>query len=446
MTLWKKGIGAVGLAIAAASLAACSGGETEQSEKPPVVEDVSTPVKLTMYNISGIFSDEEFERFFFQPLKAKYPNISIEVLPKTPSLEDLIASGNTPDLLFGPNGDANTRLTSLKLQHDLTPYAEKYKYNINLLDPAYGKLAKTLSDGKLYGLPLYAGGAPVYYNKDLFDKFGVPYPSKQMTWDDVFALSKRLVRQEGGVQYYGFLPDPAVLVHMNQRSLPLLDATGLKPAFNTDDRWKAYLQPFKQFYDFPGSELKKATDAAGGSALARFNKDLTLSMFLSSNLRAPSSLTAVANWDLTPYPTFSDAPNTGPMPYAYFGFVTSTGKHVEEAFKSLAYFASEPFQLMMSEQANFKPVITNDKVVKAFATKSSFYGGKNVSAVFALKPAELATSMFTTYHNMARNSLLNEFNNYLTGGGDINTLLRNAEETATKGIQAEEDKLKAGKK
>lgn len=444
MTLSKKGIGALGLAFAF-SLAGCSDGASKEPEKAVDMEDAK-PVKLTMYNISGIFSDQEFDQFFFQPLQTKYPHITVEILPKTPGLEDLIASGNTPDLLFGPNGDANTRLTSFKLQHDISPYVEKYKYDINQLDPAYVKLAKTLADGKLYGLPLYAGGAPVYYNKDLFDKFGVPYPSKQMTWDDVFTVSQRLTRQEDGVQYYGFLPDPAVLVHMNQRSLPLLDATGLKPAFHTDDRWKAYLQPFKQFYDFPGSELKKATDAAGGAALARFNKDLTLSMFLSSNLRAPSSLTAVTNWDLTPFPTFSDAPNTGPMPYAYFGFVTSTSKHPEDAFKALAYFASEPFQLMRSEQANFKPVVTNEKVVKAFATKSSFYGGKNVSAVFALEPAELATSMFTTYHNTARNGLLNAFNTFLTGGDDINTLLRNAGETVTKGIQAEEEKLKAGNK
>jgi multiple sugar transport system substrate-binding protein len=446
MEVRSKRFATYGLVAAMVLLAGCTMGTTNKAEEPPVQKDEpKTPVELKLYNISGIFSPEEFEEFFFKPLKAKHPHITIRVVPATEKLDQMVASNNIPDILVGSNGDANTQLTQYNLQLDVTPLAVKTKYDLSQLQPAYEKLAKTVSDGKLYGLPLYAGGAPIYYNKDLFDKFGVPYPSKQLTWDEVYALSQKLTRQEGGVQYYGFLPDTAVLIHMNQRSLPLLDASGLKPAFNTDDRWKAYLQSFKRFYDFPGSEIKSASDATAAKTLARFNKDLTLAMFLSSNLRAPSSLEAVANWDLTPYPTFADAPNTGPMPYAYFGFVTSTSKHQEEAFQALAYFASEEFQLTMSEQARMKPVVKSEKVTKAFATKSTFYGGKNVSAVFALNPAELAASMFTRHHNLARTGLLNAFNGYLTGAGDINSLLRTAEETVVKNIQAEEEKLKAQK-
>lgn len=435
------------LVAAMVALAGCSGGSNNQGEEQPIVNDQPrTPVELTLFNISGIFTPEEFDEFFFKPLKAKHPHITIKAVPTSEKLDQLVASNNIPDIIVGSNGDANNSLKLYNLQVDLTSLASKHKYDTSALLPAYEKLARTVSDGKLYGLPLYGGGAPVYYNKDLFDKFGVSYPTKQHTWDEMYALSQRLTRQEAGVQYYGFLPDTAVLIHMNQRSLPLLDATGLKPAFNTDDRWKAYLQSFKRFYEFPGSELKVAGDAAAGRTLARFNKDLTLAMFLSSNLRAPSSLEAVKNWDLTPYPVFADAPNKGPMPYAFFGFATSTSKHVEEVFEALAFFTSEEFQLKMSEEARIKPVVKSDKVIKAFATKSTFYGGKNVSAVFALEPAELATSMFTKYHNIARNGLLTPFNGFLTGnGGDINTVLRTAEETVIKNIQAEEEKLKAQK-
>jgi multiple sugar transport system substrate-binding protein len=432
-------------AAAAILLASCSKGDKTEAPSASApntaqTDAPKTPVELNLYNISGIFSNEEFNQFFFQPLKAKYPHITVKMA--TEKIENLVTSGQVPDILVGSNGDANTMLNLYNLQLDVSPLATKYKYDLTQLYPAYEKLTRTVSSGKLYGLPLYAGGAPVYYNKDLFNKFGVAYPTKGMTWDEVYALSQRMSRNDGGVQYYGFLPDTAVLLHMNQRSLPMLDSTGLKAAFNTDERWKSYLQSFKRFYEFPGSSFKTASEANSGNTLARFNKDLTLAMFLSSNLRTPSSLEAVANWDITPYPVFADAPNVGPMPYAYFGFITSTSKHPDEAFQAISFFASEEFQLSMSEQARIKPVVKSDKVSKAFATKSTFYGGKNVSAIFALNPAELATSMFTKYHNTARTGLLNAFNSYLTGSGDLNTLLRTAEETVNKGIVTEEEKTK----
>src|SRR5690606_19552780 len=126
------------------------------------------------------------------------------------------------------------------------------------------------------------------------------------------------------------------------------------------------------------------SELAGGRILAKFNTDLTLAMFLSSNLRTPSSLVGVVNWDLTPLPSFPDRPGIGLMPYAYFGFVTNTSRHPEDAFQALSYFASDEFQLIMSKQAKFKPISNSQTVKDAFATDpNAFYAGKNVSAIFA---------------------------------------------------------------
>lgn len=45
----------------------------------------------------------------------------------------------------------------------------------------------------------------VFYNKDLFDKFGIDYPTDNMTWDEMYELSKNMTRSDGDIQYYGYL-------------------------------------------------------------------------------------------------------------------------------------------------------------------------------------------------------------------------------------------------
>ena len=43
----------------------------------------------------------------------------------------------------------------------------------------------------------------LYFNKDLFDKAGVPYPSADMTWDEYEELAKKMTSGEGSAKVYG---------------------------------------------------------------------------------------------------------------------------------------------------------------------------------------------------------------------------------------------------
>jgi multiple sugar transport system substrate-binding protein len=60
--------------------------------------------------------------------------------------------------------------------------------------------------GKLFALPTHQDVMITLYHKDLFDKFGIPYLKDGMTWDDLYAVSKRITRNEGGVNYVGYAP------------------------------------------------------------------------------------------------------------------------------------------------------------------------------------------------------------------------------------------------
>jgi len=78
---------------------------------------------------------------------------------------------------------------------DLRPYieADLDQGTIDDWDPAQFKAFFT-PDGGQFGLPKYHGALALYYNKDLFDEYGVDYPDE--TWDhnDYLTAMKRLTQ------------------------------------------------------------------------------------------------------------------------------------------------------------------------------------------------------------------------------------------------------------
>lgn len=53
--------------------------------------------------------------------------------------------------------------------------------------------------GGLYGLPWCYATHVLYYNKDLFDKAGIPYPDENWTWDDFVRAARALTDPAAGI-------------------------------------------------------------------------------------------------------------------------------------------------------------------------------------------------------------------------------------------------------
>lgn len=66
-----------------------------------------------------------------------------------------------------------------------------------------GLLDNIRMDGKLYGLPFRNDYYVLFYNKDIFDRLGVPYPNNDMTWDEYEQLAAQLTVGEGDEKIYG---------------------------------------------------------------------------------------------------------------------------------------------------------------------------------------------------------------------------------------------------
>jgi len=175
------------------------------TEKTPEPAEEAKPVKLTVMPVSVGISEEDFKLLFTDPVKAKYPNITVELFkgPDGAGLEELIAAKNTPDMMLIWNG-AMPSVKRFELFQDITPYMEKQGVDVNRFEPVVIDTVKSVSDnGELYGLPFAMQLNALYYNKDIFDKFGVQYPTDGMTWDQVTELAKKVTgKVDGGTDVF----------------------------------------------------------------------------------------------------------------------------------------------------------------------------------------------------------------------------------------------------
>jgi multiple sugar transport system substrate-binding protein len=117
-------------------------------------------------------------------------------------LEAMLAGGSVPDLaMMGypqvPGFAAKGALRGLDAEI-------KTAGNVEDLYPSVREALKY--KGVFYGLPRDVTTFALYYNQELFDQAGLPYPDERWTWTAFLEAAKRLTRTEaaGAVSTYGF--------------------------------------------------------------------------------------------------------------------------------------------------------------------------------------------------------------------------------------------------
>ncbi|AZS16516.1 ABC transporter substrate-binding protein [Paenibacillus lutimineralis] len=91
----------------------------------------------------------------------------------------------------------------------LDPYIEKEgsDFKDNFYDTLWNYNS---ADDQILGLPVGYTTHVVYYNKDLFDAAGIPYPQDGWTWEDLQADAKKLANDAESISGFAFSgkPDP----------------------------------------------------------------------------------------------------------------------------------------------------------------------------------------------------------------------------------------------
>ncbi|GAA3411173.1 ABC transporter substrate-binding protein [Paenibacillus hodogayensis] len=400
-------------------------GTVKSEERPP------EPIELVMLQDGATITDDEFANYIAAPVRAKYPHITITMMRNNKGnegLSNLISSGSFPDLIFTtyPQIKINRELGTAQ---DLNDMIQKFKMDTGKFDPAALQTSKIYGNSDhLFALPFSLNFLATFYNKDLFDKFGVAYPKEGITWDEAIQLSKSFDRTLENISYRGLMTNGASDLS-TQLSLPYVNA-GTNKAQLTTDGWKRLLDLLKAINDVPGNK---------GATLDHFLKDQTLAMVASYDARfaALEKLQGTSgqfNWNVTQYPSYPDKPNVSLASSGHFLIVSSLGKHKEEAFQVVDLLTSDDIQKLITENGRFTS-LKNETIKSLYGKNMKSMQGKDIKAVF--KSAFSPPFPPTKYDSFVITRLNEAVKKVTNGETDINSALREAEEAANRDIAAQ---------
>jgi multiple sugar transport system substrate-binding protein len=404
-----------------ASTAACGGADPAADTVKQQPAKQAEPVELTfLYTASG-YPDADFMRDYGDPIKRKYPHISIKFIQSTKgnTLQELIVAKADIDVIFTSIGALSGVIDS-GISLDLAETIQTNKFDLNRFEPSTIDMVRNMSGGKVLALPIKATSMVLFYNKDLFDKFGVAYPKDGMTWDDAYEIAKKMTRNDGGQTYRGFVTSLAHLAMTNQYSLDFIDPKTKKATFD-NGRWNPFMDNLVRFFQIPGygADAKVIVNVAQSDMFYKERTAAMLAHFSSNYPRANEGM----NWDVVTFPTFKDRPGVGAQPYPAYFSVASTSKHKEEAFQAIAHLTSDEVQMEQARIGN-APVLKSQSVRAVFGQDLPDLKGKNTMAMLAAKFAD--PRVYTKYDGHAQSVITTSFTDIITGAKDTNTSLGQA--------------------
>src|SRR5690625_5205516 len=201
-------------------LLACSS-ETTTDQKKNHEDDIQNelnvaeePEEVTLLFLSD-FSEEYFNEYVKEVIEENFPYITLDYVHGTSlDFEELIADGTVPDLFRVENLLHVQSLSEHDMDFPLDDLIEKYSFDLETLEPNLIEfIRRKHPENKLLALPYNQTVWGTFYNKDIFDLFGQPYPEDGMTWDEIIDIAAQVTGERNGVQYRGLhidIPSDAV--------------------------------------------------------------------------------------------------------------------------------------------------------------------------------------------------------------------------------------------
>lgn len=138
--------------------------------------------------------------------EASHKGVTIEMVDlgssdyQTVLATELSGSGTDFDVVTIKDVPGYATLVQKNVIRALDDYIKKDKVD---LKQYAGATDQVTVDGKLYELPFRNDFWVVFYNKDLFDKKNVPYPTNDMTFKQYDELARKMTDKTFGSQVYG---------------------------------------------------------------------------------------------------------------------------------------------------------------------------------------------------------------------------------------------------
>jgi multiple sugar transport system substrate-binding protein len=349
------------------SISVFAGGKKESSE-----QDGKVILKWALWD----WESTTYYKPLIEAYEAANPNVKIEYLDlgstdyMTMLSIQLTGGDDSIDVVTIKDIPGYNNLVKADQLVDLKPYIKSSGIDTSL----YGGTTEQITvDNALYGLPFRSDFWIVFYNKALFDKAGVPYPTNDMTFEEYDAIARKMTSGSGANKVYG------CHYHTWRSAVQLF---GILDGKNTIvDGTYNFLKPYyervlkEQDDGICQSYASLKTTSTHYSGVFYNNSVAMMNMgswFISTQIaKIKSGESQSTQWGLVKYP---HAP--GVKPGTTLGTITSVGVSAaskkQQAALDFVKFVSGPEGAAILAKTGTIPAIMSDEVIKTISSTDGF--------------------------------------------------------------------------
>ena len=153
--------------------------------------------------------DDEFWLRVVEEYKAVKPNVTLKLVSVSDNdfMEQKAAAmlaGNQPLDIVWTDSSVNQSMGKSNLLEPLEPYIEKDNFDLSQMFMTSKN--DHMWEEELVGLPAIPMAYLIFYNKDLFDAMGVPYPTNDWTMSEFLEIAKKMTNTKEKQFGYGTRP------------------------------------------------------------------------------------------------------------------------------------------------------------------------------------------------------------------------------------------------
>lgn len=391
-------------------LAGCStgGNESKNNEK--------TTLKVMYYDERGFYS--QYGMLF----SAIYPNIEIEVVSTQnvnyedgkdmqKAMEEFIEEQKPDVLMLGP--DQYAKMAGEGKLYNLESFIKKDEYDLEGIVPGVVDYLKEQSDGILYGLAPNFNSQAIYYNKDLFTKYDVPFPEDRMSWKTLLELAAmfpttgtkedRVYGLKAG--YNSGLYQFGLTIGASQ-GLSYVNPTTMQMTINTDS-WKTAFETAQMAIksgtlyeeDRNGMMSESSTYESyllrdpfiGGKVAMAMDANYLMDQIKEAKNNKEVMDKVIKNWDLVTMPVNPQNPDeSSSMSIHQIFAIDAKSTNPEGAWKFISYINGDEFARVTSKVQN-----------GGFPIRTKYLSaeeGLNMAAFYSLKPVQ--STMFKDFEKL----------------------------------------------
>jgi multiple sugar transport system substrate-binding protein len=315
-----------------------------QPTAAPAAAPSGEKVTLTLWIFEG---EEQFLPALQEAFSAKFPNIALEVtqIPEdqyVTKIDTALAADDPPDISYIYERRWIKAGKFLPLDDMIADKA------INLKTFNQGIMQDVCTyEGKVYCVGSYTGAVVLFYNKEMFDAAGVPYPSttQAMTLDEYAVAAAKLAKPNDDIQQriWGTATGGAPYWWMDQRTEFSEDGRKTDGFVNDDETAHTYAVLAQMVKDGSAPSSSQMQALGEVDLFAQKKAAMTIGDF--------SALATLENegvqYGVAPVPAPKDTKPWVPVWTDSFGVFTRS-QHAQEAKEFLAFLATEGQRLRVT--------------------------------------------------------------------------------------------------